>query len=79
MGKFKEGDYAWWLTPSNTPHFIAVAVQQVLILKEQSKDVYIVKNAAEQDTVLLSSQLYLSKRDALNACVRQLQEIMFNE
>lgn len=79
MGNFKEGDLAWWLTPSNTPHFIAVAIQQVLVLKQESPDVYMVKNVQNQFVTLLSSQMYLSKKDALNACVRQLQEIMYNE
>lgn len=79
MSKYREGDHVWWLTPSDTPHFVAVAVQQVLILKEQSPDVYIVKNPAQQFVTLLSSQLYQSKKDALNAGIRRLQEILFNE
>ena len=79
MNKYKEGDHVWWLTPSHTPHFVAVAVQQVLVLKIQSQGIYLVKNVQEQSVILLDSQLYATKKDALNACIRQLQEALFNE
>ncbi len=79
MNKFEEGQNVWWLIKSNSQGFIAATIQEAIINGVEKSGFYKITNGAGCGSIAIPDDLFPTKKDALNAAIRVLQERLFNE